>query len=199
MYLPNKNRLILGVSSCWIIILIDKAIIIKDYISVLLLTNITIASLLFWYKYTYNSFYHYNDVYSVKIYGCYLLYKSYNNFDYLLAIKIKIILLLYLLSYYFTIIKKYNLQLLSHLLFRFIFFTWSYNSLSLSYSLSFPLLLPIIHFGHNYYLYMNVSNINNYLNYLLQTLLIVIIYLSIEKINENMLLIPHFSHNLSLI
>ncbi len=167
MYLPEKNRLILGVSTSWIILLIEKALIIREYISIILLTNIMITSILFWYNYKINSFNHYLDKTLTKIYGIYLFYKDID------IIKINGILLFYLLSNYLSFKRRYNLQLLSHLLFRYIFFIWGY--LNLNTNNNELQLTSIGYFTHNYYLYKIVKNNNNYLYYLFETFVFIIL------------------------
>jgi hypothetical protein len=61
--MPNKNKLILGTSSYWIINLIYKSYIYELYFQSLLLTSIMIISPLFWYYYKINSIYHKLDNY----------------------------------------------------------------------------------------------------------------------------------------
>ena len=166
MYLPEKNRIILGTSTSWIILLIEKALIIKEYISIILLTNIMITSILFWYNYKINSFNHYLDKTLTKIYGIYLFYKDID------IIKINGILLFYLLSNYLSFKRRYNLQLLSHLLFRYIFFIWGYLNLNTNNNNELEI-ISIGYFTYNYYLFRIVKN--NYFYYLFETLLLIIL------------------------
>lgn len=115
--MPNKNKIILGISSFWIFNLISQSYYKKLYFLSFNLSLISIASPIYWYKYMNNSIYHKIDKYLVIALLIYLFINE--NFIKFIS-NIFFILPPYLSSSLFCINNNYNLQLYSHLQFRFL-------------------------------------------------------------------------------
>jgi hypothetical protein len=95
--MPNKNKLILGTSSLWILNLIYYSFIEELYLISLLLTSVTIISSIFWYNYKINSIYHKLDNYlSILILINLLLSNSFNYyFEFIFMIKFYYLSIIY--------------------------------------------------------------------------------------------------------
>ena len=122
--MPNKNKIILGISSFWIFNLISQSYYKELYFLSFNLSLISIASPIYWYIYINNSIYHKIDKYLVIILLIYLFINE--NFIKFLS-NIIFILPPYLCSSLFCISNNYKLQLYSHLLFRFFIFKFIYE------------------------------------------------------------------------
>lgn len=146
--MPNRNKMILGTSTFWVLNNIYYFYLKKHYIQSFLLSSIAIASPIFWFNYEINSIAHKFDFYLSLITFIYTIIR-YRNYIYISDI----ILLLhfYFLSMYLTIYKEYELQLYSHLLFRCYFYKILY--------------LAINDDGYDYQLYYDISKfiLNNML------------------------------------
>jgi hypothetical protein len=169
--MPNKNKLILGTSSFWILNLIYYSFLEKLYLQSLLLTSITIISPIFWYNYKINSIYHKLDNYvSILIFIYIILY----NYLLLSYIDIFFIISFYYTSLLFTIYKKYNIQLCFHLLFRLYFYKIIFltinknNILILYYDISKYIL-------NNIFLIIITNNNYNLIKYILYSFQIIFI------------------------
>ena len=111
--MPNNNKIILGVSSFYLLNLIYYSYLKKSYIYLILLTSLNIASSIFWYKYEINSFFHKLDWYlaAILIIYSYIISKKLIR-DFLLLISF------YFLSMLFTIFNNYDIQLYCHFIYR---------------------------------------------------------------------------------
>jgi len=173
--IPNKNKFILGISSLWVLTLINHSLLIS-YLFSINIFFISIISPIFWYKYELNSIYHKLD--KLFVWSIFLLNLKYalNKLYYLVSIYLfSLIILFYYLSDYFTIKKKFKYQLISHLLFRYFFFIWIYLTIANNYNNLY--LITIGYFSHNYYLSKNIIKFDlyNYIYYLTQLLFLIII------------------------
>jgi len=170
--MPNRNRLILGTSSFWIINLIYYSFIHELYFQSLLLSSITIISPLFWYYYRINSIYHKLDNYlSILILINLLLCNSFNYyFEFIFMIKF------YYLSIIFTLRKNYNIQLFCHLMFRLLFYKMLMMSINNTYKINYDI---IKYLSNNLLLFMINNDKNkfkyNYLLYSIETMIVTII------------------------
>jgi hypothetical protein len=173
--IPETNKYILSISSLWILTILRNSLIsLNPFISFCLI-SISIISTLFWYNYKINSIYHKLDkllVWTIAIINLnYAIYKLYISITILLF---SLIIYFFYLTEYFIINKKFKHQLISHLLFRYFFFTWvylTYYNTLLQFSLiSFGYLL------HNFYLIKTINK-NNYLLNLSQLLFIICLYI----------------------
>lgn len=183
--LPPRNKLILGVSSVWISSLIYDSYLNNLYIFMFLLSNITLASSIYWYEHNMNSKMYLYDLIFVKIYGLTLFYNSLYKFSlFILFIKLIIVLLFYILSDYSLKHNIYNLQLFSHLIFRYIFFIWSYIYINDYKNNEFLLFISINYFLYNYYLYKSIKtyNLYIYLRHCFQILFLNFVYLSFRLV-----------------
>jgi hypothetical protein len=169
--MPNKNKLILGTSSFWIINLIYYTYLEELYLLNLLLTFITIISPIFWYNYKINSIIHKLDnLLSILIFIYIILY----NFILLSCIDIFFMLSCYFISIIFTIYKKYNIQLCFHLLFRLLFYKIIY--LTINKNNITTLNNDIIKYSiNNFFLIIFTNNNYNLIKYILYSLQIVLI------------------------
>lgn len=127
--MPNKNKMILSISSLWILNLLSHSYLNNLYIIFGLLSLLSIISPIFWYNYKVNSIYHKIDktiVISLFIYlmqtNYYLYYHIYNFLSVVL-----ILLIFYIISIKSCIHNNYELQLYSHLSFRYFTFLLLYN------------------------------------------------------------------------
>ena len=176
--IPEENKLILGVSSLWISTLIYYSYINQLYLFMFLLSNIVIASPLYWYKHITYSYLYFYDLSFVYIYGILLFYYSLYKFNfYILFIKVSLVLLFYSFSDYYLKKQLFHLQLLSHLTFRYIFFIWSYLYINNNINNHYLLFVTINYFLYNYYLYKTIKKYNSYI-YLKHCLQILFINLS---------------------
>lgn len=173
--IPETNKYILSISSLWILTILRNSLIsLNPFISFCLI-SISIISTLFWYNYKINSIYHKLDkllVWTIAIINLnYALYKLYISITILLF---SLIIYFFYLTEYYIIKNKFKHQLISHLLFRYFFFTWiylTYYNTLLQFSLiSFGYLL------HNIYLIKTINK-NNYLLNLSQLLFIICLYI----------------------
>ncbi len=158
--MPNKNKLILGTSSYWIINLIYKSYIYELYFQSLLLTSIMIISPLFWYYYKINSIYHKLDNYlciSILILIIIQYYSIISYIDLFFMIKC------YFLSMLFTKMKKYDIQLYCHLLFRLYFYKILY--LTIDNSPFNNIIFDISKYVLNN-LFLNIITTNDKFNYI---------------------------------
>jgi len=173
--IPEKNKYILALSSLWILTILRNSLILLNPFLSLNLISISIISTLFWYNYKINSIYHKLDkllVWTIAIINLnYAIYKLYISITILLF---SLIIYFFYLTEYFIINKKFKHQLISHLLFRYFFFTWVYltyyNTLLRFSLISFGYLL------HNFYLIKTINK-NNYLLNLSQLLFIICLYI----------------------
>jgi len=173
--IPEKNKYILALSSLWILTILRNSLILLNPFLSLNLISISIISTLFWYNYKINSIYHKLDkllVWTIAIINLnYAIYKLYISITILLF---SLIIYFFYLTEYFIIKKKFKHQLISHLLFRYFFFTWVYltyyNTLLRFSLISFGYLL------HNFYLIKTINK-NNYLLNLSQLLFIICLYI----------------------
>lgn len=130
--IKNKNKLILGVSSLWISLILYDCWINQLYLLWFFLSSLTIISPWFWYSYHTNSYLHKLDKYLSISCGLYSLYYwyfyLYSHIYYYILLK-SIIIGFFLMSSYFYNISNHNYQLYSHLLFRYFFFFLVYKTI----------------------------------------------------------------------
>jgi hypothetical protein len=173
--IPDKNKYILGISSLWILTILRNSLILMYPFISFIIISISIISPLFWYKYQLNSLLHKLDKYLVWTIAIinfkYALIKLYISTTIIL---LSLIVLFYYLSDLFIINKKFKYQLISHLLFRYIFFIWIY--LTFYNTLSNLFLITLGYIYHNYYLYISFNK-NNYLLNLIKLIFIICLYL----------------------
>jgi len=117
--MPNRNKMILGTSSLWILNMVYYFYIKQQYFQTFLLLSIAIASPIFWYSYEINSIAHKCDFYLSTITFIYTIIRYYY---YISISDIFLLLKFYFLSMYLTIYKVYDFQLYAHLLFRCYFY-----------------------------------------------------------------------------
>jgi hypothetical protein len=160
-YIPQENKLILGVSSLWLSQLISDSYMNELYLFMFLLSNIIIASPLYWYNHIIYSYAYFYDLSFVYIYTILL-------FFYILFIKVILVLVFYSLSDYY--LKKQ----LSHIIFRYVFFIWSYLYINKKINNQYLLYVSTNYFLYNYYLYKTIKkyNINLYISHCIQILFI---------------------------
>lgn len=125
--MPNRNKMILGTSSFWILNTVYYFYLKKQYFQSFLLSSIAIASPIFWYNYEINSTAHYFDFYLSLITFIYTITRYYN---YISIYDIIILIKFYFLSMYLTIHKEYEFQLYAHLLFRCYFYKILYLAIN---------------------------------------------------------------------
>lgn len=186
--IPTENKLILGTSSLWISTLIYQSYIRELYILSFLLLNIIIASPLYWYTHIVNSYLYTYDSSIVSLYGVILFF--YSNYTYnitILLLKIGFILLFYTLSDYYYKRSIYNYQLLCHILFRYIFFIWSYMYINNFKNIEYLLFITMNYFSYNYYLYKvsHKYNLFIYIKHCIQILLLSILYEACNNSSHN--------------
>lgn len=122
--MPEKNKIIIGASSFWILNLISHSYNKNLYILTIHLILISIFSPLYWYNYKINSIIHKLDKYIVI--SCFLYICL--NIDYINSIiNLLFIIIPYILSSIACIHNNYKLQLYSHQTFRFFAFKLIYN------------------------------------------------------------------------
>jgi len=170
--MPYKNRLILGTSSFWIINLIYKTYLNQLYFQSLLLSSIVIISPLFWYYYKINSIFHKLDNYLCIFMLSFVIIQNYLSISYL---DLFILLKFYYLSLIFTHIKKYNIQLWCHLLFRLFFYKILFLTIDKTYDIYYDFIKYIV----NNLIIITITTNNNYsaikyIIYSCQTMLIII-------------------------
>jgi hypothetical protein len=173
--IPETNKYILAISSLWILTILRNSLISLNPFLSLNILSISIISPLFWYNYQINSIFHKLDKLLVWIIAIinlkYAIYQLYISITILLF---SLIIYFFYLSEYFIIKKKFKHQLISHLLFRYFFFTWVYltyyNTLLRFSLISFGYLL------HNFYLIKTINKNNHLLN-LSQLLFIICLYI----------------------
>jgi hypothetical protein len=171
--MPNKNKIILGISSFWIFNLISLSYYKELYFLSFNLSLISIASPIYWYIYINNSIYHKIDKYLVIILLLYLFINE--NFIKFIS-NIFFILPSYLSSSLFCIDNNYKLQLYSHLLFRFFIFKLIYDFIN--NNINYFLLITFEYLLFNIYLIKDIkyncdNNLIFYIKY--STKLIIII------------------------
>jgi hypothetical protein len=155
--MPNKNKIILGISSFWIFNLISHSYFKQLYFLTFNLSLISIASPIYWYKYKNNSIYHKFDKYLVIICLIYL-FVNINIINFLSTFIF--IIPPYISSSLFSIKNNYDLQLYSHLVFRFFTFKLIYDFIN--NNLNYFLLITIENLIFNLYLINDIkSNSNN--------------------------------------
>ena len=128
-FMSNKNKMILCISSLWILNLLSHSYLNNFNILSEILSIVSIISPLFWYNYKINSLYHKFDrilVISVFIYLILTKYYLYYHIRDFISI-VSIIIIFYTISIKSCIQKNYDLQLYSHLLFRYFTFLLVYN------------------------------------------------------------------------
>ena len=125
--MPNRNKMILGTSTFWVLNNIYYFYLKKHYFQSFLLSSIAIASPIFWFNYEINSVAHKFDFYLSFFTFIYTIIRYHYNIHFS-----DIILLInfYILSMYLTIHKEYELQLYSHLLFRCYFYKILYLAIN---------------------------------------------------------------------
>jgi hypothetical protein len=138
--MPNRNKMILGTSTFWILNSIYYFYLKQQYFQMLLLSSIAIASPIFWYNYEINSIAHKCDFYFSLITFIYTIVRYHK---YIYTSDIILLIKFYILSMLLTIYKEYELQLYSHLLFRCYFYKILY--------------LAINDDGYDYRLYYDIS------------------------------------------
>lgn len=176
---PQENKIILGVSSMWIYILINQSYIYQSYFMVFLFLNMIIASPLYWYHHNMYSYSYYYDLTSVSIYGIILFYNTLILYNlYILSIFSGLVLFFYYLSDYYLHKQLYTYQLLCHILFRYIFFIWSYLYINNFDKYLYLTFISINYFLYNFYLYKRIKKYNLviYLQHCIQILLLSIFY-----------------------
>jgi hypothetical protein len=122
--MPNKNKMVLSISSLWILNLLSHCYYNNLKFLLFLLSILSIISTVFWYNYKVNSLYHKIDksiVISLFIYLIQTNYYLYFHFYYFILIT-SIIAVFYILSIKTCIYNNYELQLYSHLSFRYFTF-----------------------------------------------------------------------------
>jgi hypothetical protein len=181
--IKNKNKLILGVSSLWISLILYDCWINQLYLLWFCLSSLTIISPWFWYSYTLNSYLHKLDKYLSISCGLYSLYYwyfyLYSHIYYYILLK-SIIISFFLMSSYFYNNSNHKYQLYSHLLFRYFFFflvykTIHYNNYNLNNKNKFEIITYNYFFNSIYLIIIIDDNyeydLKNYLFYCSQVLL----------------------------
>lgn len=155
--MPNKNKIILGISSFWIFNLLSHSYYKQLYFLTYNLSLISIASPIYWYNYKNNSIYHKFDKYLVIICLIYLFINE-NIINFLC--NFIFIISSYISSSLYSIDNNYNLQLYSHLIFRFFTFKLIYDYIDIN--LIYFLLITLENFIFNIYLIYDINqNCNN--------------------------------------
>ena len=168
--LPEINKFILCITSLWLLIPIYYGFFNIHKLEILLLTillcNVCIISLIFWNNPKSNSLLHYIDKISAWLIGIALIFitlftnngKNKINIMNFIIIIISIVLSVSLSNYFFSI-NSNKLQLLTHLIFRYICFSWSYILISsTNININNYIILSlccIIHVIYCYYFYKN--------------------------------------------
>jgi hypothetical protein len=140
-----------------------------------LLSNIIIASPVYWYNHNSYSYSYFYDLLFVNTYAILLTFYSLYKFNlYVLFIKIILVLFFYSLSDYYLKKQIFNLQLLSHVIFRYIFFIWSYIYINKDINNQYLLFVTTNYFLYNYYLYKIIKkyNIYSYISHCIKILFI---------------------------
>ena len=153
--MPNKNKIILGINSFWILNLITISYYKELYFLTTNLFLISIASPIYWYNYKINSIFHKLDKYSVI--SCFI-YLFINESFYKILFNLFFIIPSYLLSSILCINKNYNLQLYLHLLFRYFTFVLLYNYIDNNNDNNYIFLIKIEYILYNIYLCNNTYN-----------------------------------------
>lgn len=162
--LPKKNKLILGITSLWMILPLTHGICkwIQNEIGIghksliIILTCSCISSLIFWFNARNDTFFHKLDkLCAINYIGCIIITTLYQNSNKILSIDVCIFLLFsiiisFLLGDICFKIKKYNYQLLFHILFRYFGYWWGHLLLviedkNFSYAIT---ILSVGYFGH---------------------------------------------------
>lgn len=172
--MPNKNKIILGISILWIIPLIIHSYHLKLYIFCCNLIIINIASYIYWYNYKINSLLHKIDKYSVIL--CFTYIFIYERFIYFI-INSLLLLLPYILSSISSINNNFNIQLYSHQLFRYFSFKLICDFINYSYNRFY--IYSIYYFIFSFYLFKIINNdinyFKHYINNSFKILLIILI------------------------
>ncbi len=181
--IPQENKLILGVSTLWLSRLIYYSYIYEYYMFMFLLSNIIFASPIYWYTHITYSYMYFYDLICVYMYGILLFYNSlYKLRVEILLTFVSLVLLFYSLSGYYLKKEKFDLQLLSHLTYRYIFFIWSYIYIDNNGNYNYLIFITTNYLLYNYYLYTQVKNYNLYI-YISHCIKILFINLSYDYIN----------------
>ena len=183
--MPNKNKMVLAVSSLWILNLLSHCYLNNLKFLLFLLSSLSIISPLFWYNYKVNSIYHKLDKSIVISFFIYLMqtkYYIYNHTYQLLSI-ISIIAIFYIISVKSCINNNndnYELQLYSHLTFRYFSFLLLYNYVmnvmnndNEIKNKKYITLITIEYILLNFYLIIKIKN-KNIMKYIIYTILIII-------------------------
>jgi hypothetical protein len=176
--MPNKNKMVLSISSLWILNLLSHSYLNNYYILTFIITSISIISPLFWYNYKINSIYHKLDKNIVISMFIYLLsqtnYYLYYHIYKILSL-VSIILLFYLISAKSCINNNYELQLYSHLTFRYFTFLLLYYYImnNNDNDNNYMTLITIEYILFNYYLMKKIKD-NKINKFLLYNLIIII-------------------------
>jgi hypothetical protein len=197
--MPNKNKMILSISSLWILNLLSHCYYNNLKILLFLLSILSIISPVFWYNYKVNSLYHKIDksiVISLFIYLMQTNYYLYYHFYYLISIT-SIIAIFYILSIKTCIYNNYELQLYSHLSFRYFTFlllfhyiiNYNDNGNNNNKNNNYMKLITIEYIIFNNYLIFKIKN-KKIIKYLFYNILIVILNECIYYLNDKKLILP---------
>ena len=162
--LPKKNKLILGITSLWMIIPLTHGIYkwvqyeigIGQKSLIVILYCSCISSLIFWYDARSETLFHRLDkLCAINYVACIIITTLYPDSNSILSIDICILLLLsmstlFLLGDICFKINMYNYQLLFHILFRYIGYWWGHLLLVLEEKnlISAITILSFGYFGH---------------------------------------------------
>jgi len=162
--LPKKNKLILGITSLWMIIPLTHGIYkwvqyeigIEQKSLIVILSGSCISSLFFWYDARSGTLFHRLDkLCAINYIACMIITTLYPDSNSILSIDICILLLLsmsilFLLGDICFKINMYNYQLLFHILFRYIGYWWGHLLLVLEEKnfVSTIAILSVGYFGH---------------------------------------------------
>jgi len=156
--MPNRNKLILGTSTFWILNMVYYFYLKKHYFQSLLLLSVAIASPIFWFNYEINSVSHKFDFYLSLIVFIYTIVRYHK---YIYTSDIVLLLNFYFLSMLLTIYKEYELQLYSHLLFRCYFYKILYLAIN-DDGYDYRLYYDISKYGLNSLFLISFTNNDNY-------------------------------------
>ena len=152
--MPGSSKHILGVTSLWMVVPIYHGLRASNGPTLLpiLLACVCTVSIVFWSNPIWGSILHKLDKLLAWIFCSVMLYSSYSNENKLsvltLGLIITLIVAFFLLSDLFFRLNYPTMQLISHLLFRYVFFWWSDLLMTEENSLVGFVVITIGYFGH---------------------------------------------------
>jgi hypothetical protein len=172
--IPYKNKIILSISSLWTLNLLSHTYINQFYFLFFVLSILSFISPIFWFNYKINSMYHKIDKFCVISLFIYIIQQNIYYHMYKLFKFISIILFFYILSIKSSINNNYQLQLYSHLIFRYFTFILLYSFVLIENTKNnnYLILVSFEYLLFNCYLLQKIYHINIIDNYLFNIIII---------------------------